>query len=65
MRLDDKMDITNIRLFGLLDFFSLFGGLASFMFKLGREIVRFLFYDYFIAQILGMLFTIKTLIPIN
>ena len=63
VRLDDKIDYIEVRLYGLLDFISNLGGLSSFLYEAGLILARFLAYDLFIANLMKLLFTIQTIQP--
>jgi hypothetical protein len=58
VRLDDKIDYIEVRLYGLLDYISNLGGLSSFLYEAGLILARFLAYDLFIANLMKLLFTI-------
>lgn len=58
VRLDDKIDYIEVRLYGLLDFISNLGGLSSFLYEAGLVLAKFLAYDLFIASLMKLLFTI-------
>jgi hypothetical protein len=60
LRLEDKIDYIDIRLYGPLEFISNLGGLSSFLYKAGTIVAKFLAYDLFIANLMKMLFRIKT-----
>lgn len=63
VRLDDKIDYIEVRLYGLLDYISNLGGLSSFLYEAGLILARFLAYDLFIANLMKLLFTIQTIQP--
>ena len=60
VRLDDKIDYIDIRLYGPLEFISNLGGLSSFLYEAGTVVAKLLAYDLFIANLMKLLFTIKT-----
>lgn len=59
VRLDDKIDYIDVKVYGLLDFVSNLGGIGSFLFTLGDVISQVLVYDLFVAYLMKNLFTIK------
>ena len=59
VRLDDKIEFIDVRLYGLLDFVSNLGGIGSFLYTLGDVISRVLVYDLFVAYLMKNLFTVK------
>ncbi len=61
VRLDDKIEFIEVRLYGLLDFFTQLGGIGSFLYTSGIVIARVLVYDLFVAYLMKNLFTVKIL----
>lgn len=61
VRLDDKIDYIEVRLYGLLNFFTQLGGIGSFLYTTGDLIARVLVYDLFVAYLMRNLFTVKLL----
>lgn len=59
LRLDDKIEHTEVHFFGILDLFSQIGGLASFLVKLGMVLTNYLAYDFLIANFVRELFMIR------
>lgn len=59
LRMDDKIERTEVHFFGILDLFSQIGGLISFLLKLGMTITTYIAYDYLIANFVQELFMIR------
>jgi hypothetical protein len=60
LRLDDKIEHTEVHFFGILDLFSQIGGLISFLVKLGMVLTTYLAYDFLIANFVRDMFMIRT-----
>jgi hypothetical protein len=63
LRLDDKQDFIEVRLYTLFAFMSNLGGIGSFMLNAGGVLTSFLAYDLFIASLMKMLIAVNLLNP--
>ena len=59
LRLDDKMDVMGVKLYGPLDLFSEIGGIGAFLFSVFNSLAKFLTYDFFIARLIMLVFSIQ------
>ena len=63
LRLDDKQDFIEVRLYTIFAFMSNLGGIGSFMYEAGGVLTSFLAYDIFIASLMKMLIAVNLLNP--